>query len=294
MFEKLYPTLLMILFLFGCAAQPPVRKPPVTEPPPEIPQVIPEPIVKRDPFQALPEKIRLKALELEKNGEFPKALFYWKVVHRFEPHNRAASEKMKALETHIRREAERHFSKGVERFQKNLMREARREFLLCLAYQPEHVQALDYLKHKLYEPDSLAYETREGDTLKKISQEIYQDAEKDFLIAYFNNLEHRDSLKSGLTLKLPVITSIGATKKSYSEERVYKRHVLPKPQKPEVQLQEQAEVHYAKGIRHFLAEELDQAIVEWEETLRLNPEHSKAKRDLEKARRLLKNFKRLP
>ena len=284
----------MILLLFGCAAQPPVRKPPVTEPPPEVSQVIPEPVVERDPFQALPEKIRLKALELEKNGEFSKALFYWKVVLRLKPHERAASEKIKALETHIRREADRHFSKGLESFQKKSIQEARREFLLCLAYEPDHVQALDYLKHRLYEPDSLAYETREGDTLKKISQEIYQDPEKDFLIAYFNNLENRDSLKPGLTLKLPVITSIGAAKKSYSDERVYKPNSLPKLQKPEVQSKEQAEAHYEKGIRHFLAEELDQAVMEWEETLRLNPEHSKAKRDLEKARRLLKNLKRLP
>jgi tetratricopeptide (TPR) repeat protein len=201
---------------------------------------------------------------------------------------------MKALETHIRREADRHFSKGLEHFQKNSIQEARREFLLCLAYQPDHVQALDYLKRRLNEPDTLAYQTREGDTLKKISQEVYQDAEKDFVIAYFNNLETGDSLKPGLTLTLPVITSVGVAKKSYSYERGYKPNALPKPQKPDVQSKDQAEIHYAKGVGHFLAEELDQAIVEWEETLRLNPEHSKAKRDLEKARRLLKNLKRIP
>ena len=294
MFEKLYLTILMILFLFGCAAQPHIRKPPVTEPPPGVPQVHPEPIVERDPFQAFPEKFRLKALELEKNGEFSKALFYWKVVYSFEPHDRAASEKMRSLENHMQREAEKHFSKGLERFHNNSIQKARREFRLCLAYQPKHVQALDYLKYKLYEPDSLAYETREGDTLKKISQEIYQDAEKDFLIAYFNNLENRDSLKPGLTLKLPMITSIGVAKKASSEERVHKPDALPKSRRPEVQLQEQADVHYAKGIKYFLSEELEKAIEQWEETLRINPNHPNAKRDLQRARNLLKNLRKLP
>jgi tetratricopeptide (TPR) repeat protein len=216
------------------------------------------------------------------------------VVYSFEPHDRAASEKMRSLENHMQREAEKHFSKGLERFHNNSIQEARREFRLCLAYQPKHVQALDYLKYKLYEPDSLTYETREGDTLKKISQEIYKDAEKDFLIAYFNDLESRDPLKPGLTLKLPMITSIWMSKPAYSEERLNKSNPLPKPRKPEVQLQEQAEVHYVKGIKHFLAEELDEAIVEWEETLRINPNHPNAKRDLQRARNLLKNLRKLP
>jgi tetratricopeptide (TPR) repeat protein len=294
MFQKLSLTLLIILFLFGCAARRPVREPPVTERPPEVPQIIPEPVVERDPFQGLAEKIRLKAFELEKNGEFRKALFFWKVVHRFTPHDRATSEKIKALETHIRKEADRHFSKGLEHFQKNSTQEARREFLLCLVYQPDHVQALDYLKHRLFEPEFLAYQTREGDTLKRISQETYQDPEKDFLIAYFNNLDHRGSLKPGLTLRLPLITSIGVARRSDLEERAYKLNALPKLKKSEVQTQEQAEIHYARGVRHFLDEELEKAIAEWEETVRLNPEHSKAKRDLEKARRLLKNLRRLP
>jgi len=286
----------MLLFLIGCAARPYVQKPPEIEPVPEVVQPTPEPIVEKDPFKLFPEKFRMKALEAEKNRDVPRALFCWKVVHRFEPQDKAVSEKMKALESHLQREAERHFSRGLERFQKNAMQEARKEFLLCLTYQPGHTKAIEYLKYRMNEPDFLTYETREGDTLKKISREIYRDPDKDFLIAYFNDLEDKNPIKSGLTLKLPVITSIGVTKKSYPEEDAYKLkpNALSKTRKPEGQRQEQAEAHYIKGANYFLAEELDKAIVEWEETLRLNPEHPNAKRDLEKARRILKNLKKSP
>jgi tetratricopeptide (TPR) repeat protein len=273
-----------------------VRKSPEAEPVPEVVQPTPEPIVEKDPFKVFPEKFRLQALEAEKNRDFSKALFYWKVVHRFEPRDKVASEKMKALESHLQREADRHFSRGLERFQKNAIQEARREFLLCLTYQPGHAQAMDYLRYKLNEANFLTYETREGDTLKKISREIYRDPDKDFLIAYFNDLEDKNPIKSGLTLKLPVITSIGVTKKTYPEEDAYKLKpgTSSKPRTSDGQQQEQAELHYIKGARYFLAEDLDKAIVEWEEALRLNPEHPNAKRDIEKAKRILKNLRKSP
>jgi tetratricopeptide (TPR) repeat protein len=62
----------------------------------------------------------------------------------------------------------------------------------------------------------------------------------------------------------------------------------------EKQLQNDAQDHYRKGVEYFLAEQLDQAIKEWEETLRLHPDHRDAKRDLQKTRRLLENLRKLP
>jgi tetratricopeptide (TPR) repeat protein len=57
----------------------------------------------------------------------------------------------------------------------------------------------------------------------------------------------------------------------------------------EMRLQKQkgtAEDHYLKGVKHFLAEELNEAAREWETTLTLDPQHSRARRDLERVRRL--------
>jgi tetratricopeptide (TPR) repeat protein len=59
----------------------------------------------------------------------------------------------------------------------------------------------------------------------------------------------------------------------------------------ESRLRKEADSHYAAGLKRFLAEDLEGAVEEWETTLRLSPEHAKAKRDLEKARRLLEQVK---
>jgi tetratricopeptide (TPR) repeat protein len=52
-----------------------------------------------------------------------------------------------------------------------------------------------------------------------------------------------------------------------------------------------AEVHYINGIKYYTQEKLDQAIQEWRETLNLNPQHPKAKGDIENAQRLLQKLK---
>jgi tetratricopeptide (TPR) repeat protein len=48
----------------------------------------------------------------------------------------------------------------------------------------------------------------------------------------------------------------------------------------------EADAYYAAGLRRFLAEDLEGAIREWEKALWLDPAHPKARRDIEKARRL--------
>ena len=55
----------------------------------------------------------------------------------------------------------------------------------------------------------------------------------------------------------------------------------------------QAETHYRAGVAHFVNEDLEGAITEWEKTLALNPEHQKAKRDIKDARNLLEKWKQI-
>jgi len=65
----------------------------------------------------------------------------------------------------------------------------------------------------------------------------------------------------------------------------------------ERRLQEQkatAEDYYLKGVKHFIAQELDEAIHEWEVTLYLDPQHPRAKKDIEKVRRLKENLQKTP
>lgn len=58
-------------------------------------------------------------------------------------------------------------------------------------------------------------------------------------------------------------------------------------------IQQEADAHYRKGISYYLSEDLDQAIREWEEVLRLRPDDLKAKKDLLNARRLKEKINKL-
>ncbi len=56
-------------------------------------------------------------------------------------------------------------------------------------------------------------------------------------------------------------------------------------------LKARADLHYRNGVKHFVHERLEGAIMEWSKALALNPEHEKAKRDLENARKLVEKLK---
>jgi tetratricopeptide (TPR) repeat protein len=57
------------------------------------------------------------------------------------------------------------------------------------------------------------------------------------------------------------------------------------------ELNKTAEPKYLEGVKYFIAEQLQQAVDAWEQTLQLNPWHAKAQGDLVKARKLLEAVK---
>jgi tetratricopeptide (TPR) repeat protein len=54
-----------------------------------------------------------------------------------------------------------------------------------------------------------------------------------------------------------------------------------------------AEEHYKAGVQYFVNQKLEQAVTEWEETLRLNPDHPNARKDLVKARKLIEELQKI-
>ncbi len=56
-------------------------------------------------------------------------------------------------------------------------------------------------------------------------------------------------------------------------------------------MKSQAETHYRSGVKHFINEDLELAIKEWKRALELNPEHPKARQDIENAQHLLDKLK---
>ncbi len=54
-----------------------------------------------------------------------------------------------------------------------------------------------------------------------------------------------------------------------------------------------AETLYRDGVKHFINEDLERAIAAWQEALNLNPDHPKARQDMENATRLLEKWRDL-
>jgi len=55
-----------------------------------------------------------------------------------------------------------------------------------------------------------------------------------------------------------------------------------------------AQMHYRNGVKYFINEDLQSAIAEWEKALACNPHLSKARENIDNARRLMQKIKALP
>ena len=58
-------------------------------------------------------------------------------------------------------------------------------------------------------------------------------------------------------------------------------------------LNKQAENYYKRGVKYFVNEKLKKAISEWEKTLKLNPVHKEAKKNIQKAQALLEKLQKV-
>jgi tetratricopeptide (TPR) repeat protein len=379
-----------------------------------------------------------QAKTYKNNDELQLALFFLKIAASLSPDDMEIVGKISDLKLTINKKSNKYFKKGKKFYVQIKFEEARRQFLTALRYNPDHKDALDYLKNRLIPKEYINYTLENNDSLKIISNKFYKDPELVFLIVYFNNLKSDTEPEPGQILKIPlldpefnqtigdhrqdmisaknlleknrfqeviVITekrlendplnkeaiklkdeafyqigiqlssqekyfeAIDAFKKITPEyegvnsviqeaiqhellkaenllkEKKYEAsidlaekilgydqsneaakklistslcqqgknlfirkkydealHVLDKTDPADdcaekirlavkKGIKQQAEAHYIQGVKHFLNEELQSAIKEWEKTLKLNPEHDKAKKNIEKARSLLEKLK---
>ena len=282
--------------LAGCAGAIPVR---VERPPGNSVEPAAVPAAETpDNFRDIPGKYRKLADSAEKTGDLRRALLYRKVVTGFAPEDADARGDVERLERKIRGQVDRHYRAALSLEEGGETAKALREFLAVLVLDPDHEAAFRRVKngkngkHGGAGAESRSWTVREGDTLRKIAGEVYRDPDKEFLVSYFNPLPAGSPLPVGTELRLPEVdtgTSKSAEKvPGYSgpdKEANDLRNAAQRKEDAERKIRE-AEAHYAAGMRRFLAEDLDGAIREWGKALSLDPAHPKARRDIEKARRL--------
>ena len=158
----------------------------------------------------LAEKSEKKAIEYEKLDDLQLALFHWHIIGSLKPKDIKVEKKILNLKAKIEKESKRHFNKGLVHYKQNYLEMAQKEFLITLRYQPDHKDALFYLKERFNANNYTKYAVKRGDTLSKIAKTFYGNPHLFFPIAYFNDLNPEDILMPGRVLKIinlePMIT----------------------------------------------------------------------------------------
>lgn len=226
---------------------------------------------------------RRLAQQYESDRRFPRALFMWRVVDSFATRDVEAGERISQLTQTIETEGRRHFAKGVGYLEQRSTLAARNEFVLALAYNPQIKEAADHVRGLSVEDEFVEYRVREGDTPERIAHAVYRDGTRNFIVAYFGDVSGDRQLKPGAILRLP------APDQDFRAKAVH----LPRPYSSAGQTTKpydktEAEIHYSKGVDYYLGQHYREAIKEWEETLRLDPEHPNARRDIQKVRAMLR------
>ena len=190
--------LLGMLFFQACAPPPP---------PKEVP------LVRNDPFRAVPDRFTVKARKSEKARDIPRAILCWRIVQAFTPGVRLADAEIQRLSSMARSEAQRHYALGRKYLQDNKTALAREEFLRAIFFDRDNQKSLEALRGTRSPSEAVSYRLKAGDTARSIARAVYHDPEKAFLVAYFSNVGTWDSPKPGEIISLPVIESPPPVKK---------------------------------------------------------------------------------
>ncbi|MCP4694911.1 MAG: polysaccharide deacetylase family protein [Desulfobacterales bacterium] len=158
------------------------------------------------------------ALAMEETGDLYMARCYWKAAATTDPGSAAISERIRALETRRFAAAQRRVEKGDAYFKKKKTTAARAAFLAALRRDPDNERALLYVKEKLNGKKEAVHLVKKGDDLKTISREFYRDPDKDFLIAWFNDMAPGEAPRPGARLRLPLLPA-SMTGKVYDIEK---------------------------------------------------------------------------
>jgi tetratricopeptide (TPR) repeat protein len=151
------------------------------------------------------DRLRVQAQGFEMNMELPDALMRWRFIQELDASNKEAAARIEVLRAQIATLSSAHFARGVSLYRKKAREDALREFLLVLNYDPDNVEALDYIRNKLKPPDWVFYTVVPGDTMKVVAKKAYQDEQKEFMVATYNNLSRNAELAPGQVLQLPII-----------------------------------------------------------------------------------------
>ena len=209
----------------------------------------------------LAEEYTAKAQNYEAQGNLVEALEQYKLVLTVDSENQLAKEKSTAIEQELHKKAEEHYQIGLKFYNRGQYREARKEFLTALRYNPEHPEAKDKLtaaKKDIEQVTRYIVHTLQTDeTISTLAEKYYGDYRKFHLIAEYNELEDATKVTVGQEIKIPVFegmpiiadraaiqTDTGESPESMPGEIITVKRYITHSVQPEETLSKLAQMYY--------------------------------------------------
>ena len=157
----------------------------------------------------LAEEYSAKAKAYEEQGNMVAALEQYKLVLTVDPDNQLAKAKSATLGEELNIKADEHYKIGLKYYNQGQYREARKEFLTALRYNPDHVKAKNKLTETKEEIEEvtgyIVHVLQPDETISTLADKYYGDYRKFHLIAEYNELEDATKVKVGQEIKIPVL-----------------------------------------------------------------------------------------
>jgi tetratricopeptide (TPR) repeat protein len=301
---------------------------------------------------------RQRANEAETVSDWYMAKYLYQIAYQLDPENLDIPVKIVSLENRIKTESQIYFQQGLDFYQIGEIKKARQALMTALRINPEHQKARIYLLEIVQQPEENTFTVNQKTDLETIAQEFYNDPEKSFLIAYFNDIKDQATPEIGSTLIIPWVPIQKTVISSDLEENIEKARLYLdtkrfsqalamtskiREQEPEnveateienavyhqtaqeferfgkytqalntmlkvksdnestksyishlsLMVKDKADIHYRRGVRYFVNEELEKAIKEWEQTLAIDPTNEMAQKDIGNAKSLLEKLRQI-
>lgn len=161
-----------------------------------------------DPFLPVHDYYVKQAQQAENQGELTTALEYYRIAATIDRRDRESTTSARNLLAELSKKAKALYEEGVALFEKGDAEGARTRLLEALRLFPDNTKPLDYLKDKMLVQPEDHYVIEEGDTLRRVSEKIYDNPGGELLLTRINQLSIADHLKPGDTLLVPKVPAV--------------------------------------------------------------------------------------
>lgn len=149
------------------------------------------------------DAISQRARQLEAAGDLAMALDHWRLIEDIAIDDPHTGEEIRRLENKIAEAVQAHHQQGLEKMQAGQRTAARNHFLAALRLNPSFEPARQQIKAGFSPFPLMGYHTVPEDRLDTIAKTVFGNADKAFLVRWFNDLPQDEPLAPNTLLILP-------------------------------------------------------------------------------------------